>query len=298
VYHYGEPYADSSALPTYFLSKLTRQSVTVALSGEGSDESFLGYSRYMMCRAIDLQGATDAAAGRRRSQQYEDDIAYFPDRAKAQFYGEAMRGFLSRSALDRLGAYLDESPSLAAGAAWADIHSYLPDDLLVKMDVAGMAHSLEVRCPFVDHELMEWAAAIPVDQKTPGLEAKSLLKRAMAPYLPAAVIERPKRGFAVPIRTWFDGCLKEFLRDTLLSTPARGRDLFDMRVVEHTLESYRADRSRARQLWALLILERWFQMWIDPADPFDQAVPRRIMTAAGQERRGVGQEASTRRNDS
>jgi asparagine synthase (glutamine-hydrolysing) len=297
VYHYGEPYADSSALPTYFLSRLTRESVTVALSGEGSDESFLGYPRYMTCREADLQAS--ANGGRpRRSREYEDLIAYFPDRAKERLYGEGMRRFLARSALDTLDRYLDEAPSLTAGAAWADLHSYLPDDLLVKMDVASMAHSLEVRCPFVDHELMQWAATIPVDQKVRALDMKWLLKRAMAPYLPAAVLERPKKGFAVPIRTWFDGPLREFLRDTLLGTRARGRGLFEMRVVEQSLDFYRADRSFARQLWALLILERWFQMWIDPGDPFEQAVAQRIMTSESQASCPAGHEPRTRRNES
>lgn len=297
VYHYGEPYADSSALPTYFLSKMTRQSVTVALSGEGSDESFLGYPRYMTCREIDLQGrATNGQPSRVR--QYEDLIAYFPDRAKQPLYGAGMRRFLSRSALDSLRRYMDESPSLTAGAAWADIHSYLPDDLLVKMDVASMAHSLEVRCPFVDHELMQWAAAIPVDQKAPGLDAKRLLKRAMAPYLPEAIVARPKRGFTVPIQTWFEGSLKQLLQDTLLGSGARGRGLFEMSVVEQLLDSYRADKLRARQLWALLILELWFQRWIDSADPFEHAAAQRIMSVDSHACAGPGHEARTRRNES
>jgi asparagine synthase (glutamine-hydrolysing) len=297
VYHYGEPYADSSALPTYFLSRLTRQSVTVALSGEGSDEIFLGYPRYMTCREIDLQERAKNGQPS-RIRQYEDLIAYFPDRAKQPLYGAGMRPFLSRSALDSLRRYMDESPSLTAGAAWADIHSYLPDDLLMKMDVASMAHSLEVRCPFVDHELMQWAASIPVDQKAPGLDAKRLLKRAMAPYLPEAILERPKRGFGVPIQIWFEGVLKELLRDTLLGSQARGRGLFEMGVVEQLLDSYTADKLRARQLWALLMLELWFQRWIDSEDPFEQAVVRRIMCADGHACAGPGHEPRTRRNKS
>jgi asparagine synthase (glutamine-hydrolysing) len=251
----------------------------------------------MTCREIDLQErAKDGRPSRIR--RYEDLIAYFPDRAKQPLYGAGMRPFLSRSALDSLRRYMDESPSLTAGAAWADIHSYLPDDLLVKMDVASMAHSLEVRCPFVDHELMQWAASIPVDQKAPGLDAKRLLKRAMARYLPEAILERPKRGFVVPIQTWFEGVLKELLRDTLLGSQARGRGLFEMGVVEQLLDSYTADKLRARQLWALLILELWFQRWIDSGDPFEQAVARRIMCVDGHACAGPGQEPRTRRNKS
>jgi asparagine synthase (glutamine-hydrolysing) len=211
-----------------------------------------------------------------------------------------MHQFLGRSAIELLRPYLDASPSLAAGAAWADIHSYLPDDLLVKMDVASMAHSLEVRCPFVDQELMRWAAAIPVDQKAPACDAKWLLKRAMAPYLPEAVLARPKKGFVVPIQAWFDDELKQFLRDTLLGSRASARGLFDPHYVAHSIESYRDDQRRARQLWALLVLELWFEMWIDPADCFDHAVPRRIMRADWTDRDSlrspIPERAETRRS--
>jgi asparagine synthase (glutamine-hydrolysing) len=297
VYHYNEPYADSSALPTYLLSRLTRESVTVALSGEGSDESFLGYPRYMT-RRDRVQGT--ATSLQSPAERYADSIAYFPDPVKEQLYGCRMHQFLGRSAIELLRPYLDASPSLAAGAAWADIHSYLPDDLLVKMDVASMAHSLEVRCPFVDQELMRWAAAIPVDQKAPACDAKWLLKRAMAPYLPEAVLARPKKGFVVPIQAWFDDELKQFLRDTLLGSRASARGLFDPHYVAHSIESYRDDQRRARQLWALLVLELWFEMWIDPADCFDHAVPRRIMRADWTDRDSlrspIPERAETRRS--
>jgi asparagine synthase (glutamine-hydrolysing) len=291
VYHYGEPYADSSALPSYFLSRFTREHVTVALNGDGGDESFLGYNRYLACREWDERGPAPGDAGDPPSRRYGAEIAYFLDAMKGPLYGERMRGFLAGSALARLDAFFAEAPTATAGAAWADIHTYLPDDLLVKMDVASMAHSLEVRSPFLDHTLMEWAATIPDAQKLEGSSPKALLKRAMEPYLPAEVLHRPKMGFSVPVAVWLRDSMRDFTRHVLLSGPATGRGLFDLAEVRRLLEepavaggitpALTPDQRRpvdrqAWRVWALLMLELWFRMWIDTDDAFRHPTAARI----------------------
>lgn len=307
VYHYNEPYADSSAIPTYYVSKIARQHVTVALNGDGGDESFLGYTRYLNCRKLGqvdalphwvtkplrqiahampsaadkvklVRNAREALAKRydRSSRRYEQFIAYFSDDAKKATYGDGMAAYLDRSALDRLDRYFDEAPTMTLGAAWADTHTYLPDDLLVKVDIASMANSLEARSPFLDHVLMSWAATIPEDQRFTGTEPKALLKKAMEPYLPHDLMYRPKMGFGVPIDVWLRGELKEFAYDTLLGSAARQRGLFKLDYVKTMLDWHSEGQNWAPRIWALLMLELWFQMWIDPAEPFAASVPARL----------------------
>ena len=300
VHHYGEPYADSSAIPTFYVSKIARQHVTVILSGDGGDENFLGYRRYLHCRTLDrfsrlprpvlrqIQRLAQAlprsldryrvlrqirALGNRiyqsRSHLYERFVAYLPDEAKEDVYTGDMRRLLGRSALDRLDRYMDAAQSMTLGAAWADTHTYLPDDLLVKVDVASMANSLEVRAPFLDHKLMEWAAGIPEEQRFAGRELKSLLKRAMEPHLPKELIYRPKMGFGVPITEWLRTTLREFAYDTLLDQTARSRELFEATVIRGWLDRHMAGEDFANRIWALLMLELWFRMWIDAAESSD-----------------------------
>ncbi len=136
------------------------------------------------------------------------------------------------SAVDLLDPYFAEAESLVAGANRADIHTYLPDDLMVKVDVASMAHGLEARSPLLDHVLLEWAAELPDEIKMAGGVSKALFKSAMAPYLPREILYRPKRGFGCPIDRWFRGELKELAYDTLLSQSARERGLFRPDYVE------------------------------------------------------------------
>lgn len=309
VYHYGEPYADSSAIPTYYVSKIAREHVTVILSGDGGDENFLGYTRYLSCRKLgersrlpipmqkklrkllahlpagDNSGATlrrvRRAAERMcepQSRRYEPFVTYFSDASKQDLYAGEMRQLLSHSALDRLDSYFDQADTLALGAAWADIHTYLPDDLLVKVDVASMANGLEVRAPLLDHKLMEWAAGIPEDLRFAGTETKSLFKKAMEPYLPRELMYRPKMGFGVPIDVWLRREMKEFAYETLLSSKAIARELFDPSTVRALLDRHSSGENWATRIWALLMLELWFKMWIDPVDPFEADVPQIIMS--------------------
>jgi asparagine synthase (glutamine-hydrolysing) len=296
VYHYGEPYADSSAIPTYYVSQVAREHVTVVLNGDGGDESFLGYPRYAWCRQqfdkdtsrlprplarrlqnlilglpegldrIDVVSRARKAASliyERRSRRYEIPIANISDDAKKSLYADSMQGYLARSALDRLDDYFDQAQSMAHGAAWTDLHTYLPDDLMVKVDVASMAHSLEARSPLLDHKLMEWAATIPEEIRFQGNETKSLFKQAMEPYLPHDLMYRPKMGFGVPVDIWLRNDMREFAYDVLLDETARERGLFDMKYVRSILDAHSSGQNWAIRIWCLLMLELWFRMWID-----------------------------------
>jgi asparagine synthase (glutamine-hydrolysing) len=299
VWHYGEPFADPSAVPTWYVSEMARREVTVALTGDGGDEGFLGYRRYKAMRWLtwldrapraarlglaSIGGLAPAQLQRRLklrqiqgmlassttspAHRYLPTIAFFGDRDKAQGYGEAMRGFLGRSAASVLQPYFGDGECLVAGANRADIHTYLPDDLLVKIDVAGMAHGLEARSPLLDHKLIEWAAALPHPIRMKRGVLKALFKSAMEPYLPRAVLYRPKRGFGCPIDRWFRAELKDMAYDVLLSQRARQRGLFQPDYVRRLLDEHCTHHfDHHNRLWALLMLESWFRMWIDsPAE--------------------------------
>ena len=295
VWHYGEPFADPSAIPTYYVSEMARRKVTVALNGDGGDEAFLGYSRYQAMRHLArldrlpqwgrlalarllayapaglqrelklprIRDVLDASAGS-AEQRYGGTIVFFADRDKEAGYGEAMRAQLGHSALDILAPYFAAAGGLVAGANWADLHTYLPDDLMVKVDVASMAHGLETRSPLLDHVLLEWAASIPTEIRMAGGRTKALFKRAMGPYLPREVIYRKKMGFGCPIDEWLRAELKPLAYDTLLSQRARERGLLRPDYVRRLLDEHcSGNRNHHTRLWALLMLELWFRMWID-----------------------------------
>jgi asparagine synthase (glutamine-hydrolysing) len=204
----------------------------------------------------------DAGATRR----YGRWVSVFDDADKRRLYAEGFCGRQARSALDLLDRWFAMEAPAAARAAYVDINTYLPDDLLTKVDVASMAHGLEGRSPFLDHELMEFAATIPASLKMRGLRTKALLRDAMAERLPAAVLRGRKMGFGVPIDRWFRADLREMAYDVLLSEQARSRGLFRPEAVKTLLDEHAAGRRRHHhRLWALLFLELWFRMWIDAA---------------------------------
>lgn len=297
AWYYNEPFADPSAIPTYYVAQMARRHVTVVLNGDGGDENFLGYERYSQClktewisslplplrqfasrmvqsippgvdryRVMRVARRWLSYVSEQASRRYAPSFVYFYEHDKMVGYDHLMRPFLSNSSLDLLEHYFRQSKSYVGGAAWADIHTYLPDDLLVKVDIASMAHGLEARSPLLDHKLMEWAARIPSGQKMGGGMTKSILKSALEPFLPNNVLYRPKMGFGVPIDEWLKGELKEFTHDTLLSDQARGRGLISPSYVKTMLDEHCGGiRLHHTRLWALLILELWFQMWIDPA---------------------------------
>ncbi len=296
VWHYNEPFADSSALPAFCLSEMASRSVTVALTGDGGDETFLGYDRYVAVALAErahrlpawvrrwiATAATvlpdgsakshltrarrfTAAFGSEPVARYLQWISVFPETHTAELYtpefAEAVRhAHAERQFTDRFTA--SDATGLEAFVQ-ADTTMYLPDDLLVKMDIASMAHSLEVRSPLLDHRLVEFAASLPVTLKLRGFTQKYLLKRLMRDRLPRRTMRRRKMGFGVPIDHWFRGDLRDMAFDLLLDSRASTRGYFRPAVVERYLQDHVAGRAQHHmRLWSLLMLELWQRMFID-----------------------------------
>jgi asparagine synthase (glutamine-hydrolysing) len=292
---YDEPFADSSALPTYHVSRITRQHVTVALSGDGGDEAFGGYERYsatvlasrlaQLARLPGVRAAGDALLlGRRvpESRSITRALRRFWEGVRIADDGE--RYALWMRGLDpALAARLMAVPALNGRVTAerilepyrrlpaldpfdrmqrVDIETYLPDDLLVKVDRASMSHSLEVRAPFLDHELLEFAARLPVRVRNPGLRLKAVLKAAF-PEIPASVRGRRKTGFGVPVAAWFRGTLGDEYAAAVLGPGSRASGWFDRDVARTLLEEHRsraADHSTA--LWTLLMFEHWHRVYL------------------------------------
>ena len=298
VRHFGEPFADSSAVPQYYLSKLASESVTVALSGDGGDEGFGGYGRYvaaLLARPADrLPGPLRngfAALGRGlatfpRATPFLLRAGHFlralnddPGRRYARwmscFDGDQQVALFSKDFLERVrsidpeGLILDayrtsDAAHFLNATLDVDVRTYLPNDLLVKVDITSMANSVEIRCPFLDHPLIEFAASLPPSVKIRGLKKKYLLKRAVADLLPEQILDRPKQGFAVPIDQWFRHDLKEMAHDILLDPHSLGRGYFRAEVVRGLLDEHvKGVRHWHHQLWNLLMLELWHRACID-----------------------------------
>ncbi len=299
VEHYGEPYADSSAIPTYYVAKETRKHVTVALNGDGGDESFAGYERYaamklaeryqripaifrkpIIEKAIGMLPSSELTRSRIRdvkrfikaaelskTNRYFRWVTAFDQAGKEEIYTDQ---FAAEVAGRKASQFLDDwftqanGSSILDAALLTDQMTYLPNDLLVKVDIATMANSLEARSPFLDHKVIEFAASLPPGMKMRGYQTKSLLKKVAARLVPKEVVYRRKMGFGVPIGKWFRGEMKEFLMEILLSERSLTRgivkpDVIKRFVVEHTS----GERDHSFQLWAFLMLELWFQRFID-----------------------------------
>ncbi len=297
VRHYGEPFADSSAIPTWYLSEMTGERVTVALSGDAGDELFAGYRRYLAGRLAGLydrmpgSGLADWLARswdriggparhlrtrRRQLKRFLDHL----DRPPLERYASWISIF-DREQLDQL-----MRPELR-GPTWEtteylegllsnnelsqrfrrdpvsmlcrlDLLSYLPGDLLVKVDRASMAHSLEVRSPFLDHRLVELADRLPGARRMGRWQLKRLLKNLFADRIPLAIRRRPKVGFGVPISRWLRSDLSEMTRDLLLNGESRVKQYASPGVVDHLVETHLVGaEDHGYRLWALLVLEQW-----------------------------------------
>jgi len=282
IWHYGEPYADSSALVTFALAREIRKHVTVALSGDGGDEIFLGYTRYNRFRDLlrSMQGSSgpslpyqmllDAGQPWRIRDYYVRRLAAFRDEHKTAGYDCNLIDRLFCPSADRLGLLLETaSPeTVIERAARIEVETYLPDDLLVKADIATMAVALEVRSPFLDHELADWGASLPqsrrVFERAGALELKALLKRALEPHLPESVLYRPKKGFSVPVKHWMRHEIREFMIDVLTDVRFRQRGLFTPAFVDQMMRRHFSEQEdHGTRLWTLLCLELWFQTFID-----------------------------------
>ncbi len=301
AWHFDEPFADSSAVPGFYVARLSRSHVTVVLNGDGGDECFGGYRRYalmnqaaripVMPRAL---AALSARAGtlitersgygsRGRhlgrvmrfaaeppSRRYAGLMSCFTAGQKAELYGPALRerlaGVDSHGLLE--GAFRNSSAATALGRVLdVDTTTYLPYDLLVKVDVTTMANSMEARSPFLDHRLMEWAAGLPDSLKVRDRRTKLLLRRAVAPWLPGRLTHRPKQGFGVPLATWLRGELRELSHDVLTDGAARGRGLFRQEVVRDLLRRHAEGADHGDRLWALLQFELWHRAHAVPDGP-------------------------------
>jgi asparagine synthase (glutamine-hydrolysing) len=293
VWHFDEPFADSSAIPTYYVSQITRQHVTVALSGDGGDENFAGYRRY--ARAVELQermrgpipallrplfGAAawllpvgapgQAYAGMLAAgglQQYFRLVTYERTETLRRLLDDGL-GDVVRSAADpgvfsRLGARLG-APDYVSALQHIDMKTYLPDDILTKVDRTSMAVSLEARVPLLDHVLMEYIGTIPSSFKLRNGTGKYLLKRAMADALPASVLQRRKMGFGVPLGAWLRGELRDLAHEVLLSKESGERGIFRRSEVERLLGEHDARRRDwSARLWALMCFELWMRRWAE-----------------------------------
>lgn len=299
VEHYGEPYADSSAIPTYYVSKETRKHVTVALNGDGGDESFAGYERYMAMEVADLyrsiprplrklfiEGPINllptselkktrirdvqrffTSANEERKERYFRWMSTFKPALKPGLYtSEFAASVAGQNASDVIDQWFDRAngSGILDATLLTDQMTYLPNDLLVKVDIASMANSLEARSPFLDHKLIEFAASLPESLKMNKFRTKSLLKKVAARLVPPEVVYRRKMGFGVPVGRWFRGEMKDFVRGVLLSERSLKRGIIKPEMMQKYVDEHTEGRfDHAFQIWTLLMLELWFQRFID-----------------------------------
>jgi asparagine synthase (glutamine-hydrolysing) len=290
IHHVGEPFADSSAVPTYLVSQVTRRRVTVALSGDGGDEAFGGYSRFLRAAQLDRIAAlargpariADAVLPRallRRSRLLEHRLALLSGSAHDR-YAMMVTHFRPRQ-LDRICS--SEFIAAAGGtrSAWDDVlalprvadanryllldaTTYLPGDILLKVDRMSMAHALEVRSPLLDYRVQQFAASLPAGVKIRRGETKWPLKElALKRGIPERNVRRPKMGFAIPVARWFRGPLREWLADLIVSDVALGRGYFEPSEIRRLFDEHQAGVDRDPLLWNLAMLELWHRSWID-----------------------------------
>jgi asparagine synthase (glutamine-hydrolysing) len=304
AWHYDEPFADSSAIPTYYVSMITAEKVTVALSGDAGDEDFAGYPRYRAVKVAalydrfpsilkavlspnlwrHLPASVEQKSVRRvikklvlalnlpPEERYFNWISIFDEARKRALYSGDFAAKLAcgQPAIEFILDTYRRAPhrDFLSRTTFVDLMTYLPCDLLTKVDIASMAHSLEVRAPFLDHKVVELAVGMPVSLKMRGLKTKYILKKAFADMLPKEIVGRRKMGFGVPISRWFRTELAGFVRHLLLDekTISRGyfsRDSVEALVNEHTQGVF----DHGYRIWSLLMLELWHRTYVDaPGD--------------------------------
>jgi asparagine synthase (glutamine-hydrolysing) len=303
VWHYDEPFADPAALPTFYLCKMAREQVTVALTGDAGDENFAGYHRYtynlvddfvqqrspvlrqmmrnatrLACRLLPQSGRLSSRLNILAEMLRSDaqpwvvrSVLFFGSAARRRLlYTEAFADALGANTPEELiGRVFQQTDGEGLDAALSlDLNFYLPYDLLVKIDVAAMAVGLEACAPMVDHEFVEFVAKLPMRFKRKGLSTKVILRKAMKNFLPKSILKRPKQGFSVPLDHWFRGEFKELIHDTLLSRRASERGYFNRKVIEAMIDAHSSGRAdHQEQLWRLLLLELWYRLFIDGSSP-------------------------------
>ncbi|TWU57975.1 asparagine synthase (glutamine-hydrolyzing) [Rubripirellula reticaptiva] len=296
VWHYDEPFGDSSAVPTWYLSELTKREVTVALSGDGGDELFAGYERYQALwlsqklqrlfpiqripgiglirrlpdsnkrRSIVRRGKRFLEAlGQPTARRYLNWLQIFPESLRASMYTDEFVASLPESDpfdfLDSVWAR-SEGRDVVTRASTSDILSYLPCDLCTKVDIASMAHGLEVRQPLLDYRIVEFAASLPVDMKFRGRRGKLILQDTFGSMIPPSIFTRKKMGFGIPIGAWFRNELKPMVHDTLLADDAKIAPIFRKEAVAELVRSHETnEQNHGYRLWNLLTLEKWLRQW-------------------------------------
>jgi asparagine synthase (glutamine-hydrolysing) len=290
--HFDEPFGDSSAIPTWYVSEMARRHVTVVLSGDGGDELFGGYERYAphaRLAAFDRWSppATRSVASlvwpllphgtigknflRRAARdargRYLDQIEHFQrDEKDALLTADVRRKIAGTDAEARLARHFDRFEGLPWHGQMMnfDFETYLPEDILTKVDRMSMAHSIESRVPLLDNTVVDFAARLPAALKIKNGRKKHLLKEAAAGLLPPAILSRRKQGFAVPVGGWFRSDSREFFSDVLLSAKARQRGYFEPRFVERLVrEHVSSRRDHALRLWGLVVFELWHREYLD-----------------------------------
>ena len=307
---YDEPYADSSAIPTYRVCQLARRHVTVALSGDGGDEDFLGYRRYRLFAMEETVRSRLPLAVRRAVfgplGRFYPKLDWAPrvlrgkttfeglarDRVDAYFHGVSLCSDQMRSELfagdfqRQLGGYEASEvfrqhtagKSFSDGvtlAQYLDYKTYLPGDILTKVDRASMAHSLEVRTPFLDYEFVEWSAQLPAEAKLRASEGKVVLKKALEPVLPREILYRKKMGFAVPLDIWFRGSLREHIVDVVRGSRLADCGIFEKRTLARMVQQHQSgQRDFSAPLWSLLMFEGFLRRHEQAAAPAGPSLSR------------------------
>ena len=296
VWHYNEPFADSSAIPTYYVSKLARQHVTVVLTGDGGDENFAGYPRYQNFGDYSTKNSYPSwlarclipnsemrlfrrgwgrtlESMRRLKDLTQERLLYY--RRITHFSEYYQQSLYTRDFFEKLQGKIgvdimldkyrqSDATNFLDSTLYLDLNLYLPDTLMTKTDIAGMTHSLEARMPILDHLFMEFVATIPPELKLKdGTISKYIFKKAVEPYLPHEVIYRSKMGFGVPTDHWFRHELKEMVYDILLSQRALARGYFNRDYVQSLLDRHQSGENWQYFIWNLLMLEMWHLMFID-----------------------------------
>ena len=294
VRFFDEPFGDSSAIPTYYVSQMARQHATVVLSGDGGDEIFAGYSRhYLQQLEGRLRRLLPGSAGRSLASSlahwlpgfrgratikklgmtadeayaYKHSHSLFTKEEKPWLYSDDLR--CATASCDPAGALRDyynrcDATDALDKALYVDMKTYLPDDILVKVDRMSMAHSLEVRAPLLDHKLIEFTATLPSSLKLKRRTTKYLLKQMMRKYLPTDVLTRPKHGFTMPLRQWLNGPLREMVEDCLSGPIASQRGLFNRTFTQKIWSEHLSGKEdHSHQLWMLLMFELWHREYLD-----------------------------------
>ncbi len=292
---YDEPYADSSAIPTYRVCQLARKRVTVALSGDGGDENLAGYRRYRYAMAEDAVRSrvpdamrklvfgplgkyypkadwaprifraktTFESLSRDLVEGYFHGVSLMSDAMRRQLFSPKFRAELQGyGAIEVMRGHAANSPTddPLSMIQYLDMKTYLPGDILTKVDRASMAHALEVRVPLLDHKLVEWISGLPPDMKLRGSEGKYVFKKALEPYLSEDILYRKKMGFAVPLASWFRGPLKQRVRESLLGATLLDTGIFNQAFLAELVEAHQSGRrDYSGPIWSLLMFEAFLR---------------------------------------